>query len=155
MAKGLRFTQPEVDAHNQRIKRWPDILHTRGKAADQVYRRMMMIAPPKESKLEIRFAQQLETDGFPVHLRNYFFLPDRDFELDFAWPRFKIGVSVEGMAHRVKGRFKADIEKHALGLLAGWQILRVGGDEVRSGAALKWLAALLKASGNLERTSPP
>jgi hypothetical protein len=47
------------------------------------------------------------------------------------------------MAHRIKGKFKRDIEKRALALLAGWRVLEVGGDEVRSGRALVWLRELL------------
>lgn len=101
--------------------------------------------PEKVSKLERRFAQQLADNSYiPGHQRNYFFLPDRDLELDFAWPGVKVAVEVQGMAHRIKAKFKRDIEKRALALLAGWRVLEVGGDEVRSGRALEWLKVLLK-----------
>lgn len=101
-------------------------------------------AQPKESKLERRFAQQLaERPRIPAHQRNYFFLPDREFELDFAWPALKLAVEVQGQAHRVKGRFKADIEKRALALLGGWRVLEVDGDAVRSGRGVQWLEQIL------------
>lgn len=101
--------------------------------------------PEKVSKLERRFSQQLaDNPDIPPHQRNYFFLPDRDLELDYAWTAVKVAVEVQGMAHRVKGKFKRDIEKRALALLAGWRVLEVGGDQVRSGLALAWLRVLLE-----------
>ena len=105
----------------------------------------VVVPQPKVSKLERRFAQQLaDNPDIPQHQRNYFFLPDRDLELDFAWPALLAAVEVQGMAHRVKGKFKRDIEKRALAMLAGWRVLEVGGDQVRSGLALQWLRTLLQ-----------
>lgn len=105
-------------------------------------------APPKtstESKLERRFSQQLaDNPDIPPHQRNYFFLPDRDLELDFAWAPLKVAVEVQGMAHRIKGKFVRDVEKRALAMLAGWRVLEVAGDQVRSGQALQWLRMLLQ-----------
>jgi hypothetical protein len=99
---------------------------------------------PTESKLERRFTQQLaENPDIPPHQRNYFFLADRDLELDYAWPGLRVAVEVQGLSHRVKGKFKRDIEKRALAMLAGWRVLEVGGDQVRSGEALTWLRRLL------------
>lgn len=100
---------------------------------------------PKESKLERRIVQQLaENPDIPAAQRNYLFLPDRDFEMDFAWPALRAGLEVQGLAHRIKGKFKRDIEKRALAMLAGWRVLEVGGDQVRSGKALEWLRMLLE-----------
>ncbi len=99
---------------------------------------------PKESKLERRFSQQLtDNPDIAPHQRNYFFLPDRDLELDFAWAPIKVAVEVQGMAHRVKAMFKRDIEKRALALIAGWMVLEVGGDEIRSGQAITWLRQVM------------
>ena len=106
----------------------------------------IVVPQPKVSKIERRFAQQLaDNPDIPPHQRNYFFLPDRDLELDFAWSEVSIAVEVQGMAHRIKGKFKRDIEKRALAMLAGWRVLEVGGDQVRSGQALQWLRLLLQA----------
>jgi very-short-patch-repair endonuclease len=96
-----------------------------------------------ESKLERRLSQQLtDNSAIPAHQRNYFFLPDRDLELDFAWPSRKIAVEVQGMAHRIKGKFKRDIEKRALAMLAGWRVLEVDGSAIRDGRAMAWLVEL-------------
>lgn len=97
-----------------------------------------------DSKIERRFAQQLAERGIPAYVRDYFFIEGRDFELDFAWPALKFAVSIEGQAHRVKARFLADTEKHALGLIAGWKILRVAGKDVRDGRAIEWTWTLLR-----------
>lgn len=98
---------------------------------------------PKESKLERRLVQQLTDAGIHGWQRNYFFLGDRDLELDFAWPETRLAVEVQGMAHRIKGKFQRDIEKRALALLAGWRVLEVDGSAIRDGRALKWLKLLL------------
>lgn len=110
-----------------------------------------MRAPPRDSKIERRFAQQLAEAGIfeakedepRGYLRNYFLFADRDFELDFAWPGLRVAVEVQGMAHRIKGKFKRDIEKRALALLAGWRVLEVDGESVRDGRAIKWALKLL------------
>lgn len=104
-------------------------------------------APPAESKLERRMAQALAVEGMPPYQRNYFFLPDRDLELDFAWPAVKVAIEVQGMAHRVKAMFKRDIQKRALALLAGWTVLEVDREAIGSGQAVEWLLELLKRRG--------
>lgn len=97
----------------------------------------------KESAIEIQFAQQIHLLKLPKPKRNYLFNLPRKQELDFAWPERKIAVEVQGMVHRIHGRFKADMEKRAQALLAGWRVLEVGGAEIRSGQASEWLQQLL------------
>lgn len=111
----------------------------------------------KESAIEIQFAQQIHLLKLPKPKRNYLFNPPRKQELDFAWPERKIAVEVQGMVHRIKGRFNADMEKRALALLAGWKILEVGGREIRNGVASKWLEQLLAqdADNELRRIGYP
>lgn len=129
----LRWTPEQVESYLKR--REPKL---------RIDEPIVVVAQPKVSKIERRLEQQLaDNPDIPVAQRNYFFLPDRDLELDFAWPALKLAVEVQGMAHRIKAKFKRDIEKRALALLAGWRILEVGGDEVRSGQAIEWLRLLL------------
>jgi hypothetical protein len=101
------------------------------------------VAPPV-SKLELRLDQQIYESGIEEPRRNWLPFPHRQFELDRAWPAKKIAVEVQGMSHRIKGKFKADMEKRALCLLAGWRVLEVGGAEIRSGKAIEWLKILLE-----------
>jgi len=101
--------------------------------------------PPSE--IEQQFAAQIAEAGLPSPAREYPFLRGRAHRLDFAWPDHRIngmqvGVEVQGMVHRVKGRFSADIEKRALGLLQNWMILEVGGEQIRNGKAIEWLKEL-------------
>lgn len=133
MANALRMTKEEVEAYRRR-RGWEE------KNAVGVSSKPSTRGP---SKIERRFEQQLVDAGVAWWQRDYFFLPERDFELDFAWPLVKVAVEVQGQAHRIKGKWKRDVEKRALALLAGWRVLEVGGDEVRSGRGLAWLKELL------------
>lgn len=135
MSSSLRWTPEQLE--NYRKRREPKL---------QIDEPIALVPQPRTvSKLERRFSQQLaENPDLPPHQRNYFFLPDRDLELDFSWPAARVAVEVQGMAHRIKGKFKRDIEKRALAMLAGWRVLEVGRAEVRSGQAIAWLRVLLQ-----------
>ena len=98
---------------------------------------------PKVSKLELRFDQQLEQHKLPPHVRNYFFIAGRDLELDYAWPERLFAVEIQGMAHRIKGKFKRDIEKRAMAQMAGWTVLELDGEAIRSERGIIWTLALL------------
>lgn len=104
--------------------------------------------PREVSEIEELLASQISLVGnLPAPEREYHFLRGRAHRLDFAWPEYRIngmqfGVEVQGMVHRVKGRFSADLEKRALGLLQGWLILEVGGEQIRSGKAMEWIQEL-------------
>jgi very-short-patch-repair endonuclease len=98
-----------------------------------------------DSKIEALFSQQLRVDRAPDWDRNFKFLaPERDLELDFAWPRIKFAVEVQGAVHRITERFHADREKHALAILADWTILPVTGRHVRDGRAIQWAMEILR-----------
>lgn len=97
----------------------------------------------KESPLEAMLAQQMIAAGMPWFVRQHKHIPGRRLTLDFCWPEKKLGIEVQGMCHRIKGKFEKDIEKRALGLLSGWQILEVSGASIRSGQAIQWVAEML------------
>jgi len=100
--------------------------------------------PKKESEIERRFAQQVQTANLPQPERNWYHIPDRMFTLDFAWPDRKIAVEIQGHAHRIRSKFAADIEKRALALLSGWVVMELSGAEVRSGRGIEWFVQLWK-----------
>ena len=104
-------------------------------------------AVPAFSQIHIRMRQQIQQAGLPPPIEEYYHIKGRDFRLDFAWPDRKIGVEVQGMAHRIKGKFHADIEKRALAMLQGWRILEVSGDTVRDERGIGWLKQLLEIEG--------
>lgn len=95
------------------------------------------------SELEIELQRQIEAAGLPTPTYDVPYLIGSRHRMDVLWVDRRCGVEVQGNVHRIKGRFKADMEKRALGLLQGWAILEVGGDEIRSGKAMEWIRALL------------
>lgn len=103
--------------------------------------------PKKESEIERRFAQQVRAANLPEPEREYYHIPGRDFRLDFAWPDKKLGVEIQGMAHRIKQKFHADIEKRILAQVNGWTILEFSGDMVRHETAIGWLVLMMGRKG--------
>ena len=102
----------------------------------------------RRSKLESALMAQMEAARLPTPFCEYRPLPHRKFRLDFAWPAeacggISTGIEVQGMVHRIKGRFKRDIEKRAELMLAGWRVLEVDGDSIRDGRAMQWIKRLL------------
>lgn len=67
----------------------------------------------------------------PVPLRQQQVIPDRGFTVDFLFPKERVVVEIDGMAHRVKSRFLNDAEKHNLLVLGGWVYLRFTGTMLR------------------------
>lgn len=139
----LRWTDEELAKYRKRRD-------MKGVDIDAVHHKRGLVAE-KESKIERRLDQNIIDAGLPAPRRNYFFLDGRDFELDFAWPLVKMAVEVQGMSHRIKGKFQRDIEKRALALLSGWRVLEVDGASVRDGRAIKWLIELMGEYGQVRR----
>lgn len=94
------------------------------------------------SELELLFARQVMDAGLPPPHREYLFMQNRDFRLDYAWPEQMICVEVQGMVHRIRSRFLSDVEKLAFAQIHGWRLLLVAGQDVRSGRAMQWLTTL-------------
>lgn len=103
-------------------------------------------AKSTRSELEIALQIQIE-QTLPAILQpsgyDVPYLVGSRHRLDVCWAPRRFGVEVQGMPHRIKGRFKADIHKRAIGLLQGWTILEVDGDTIRSGQAIEWIRQLL------------
>jgi very-short-patch-repair endonuclease len=135
MGNSVRWTPEELEEYRKRSTVRTHLIVPKKETTPK--------APPKESKLEIRFVQQLADAGIAGYTRNYFPILGRDWELDFAWVPAKVYIEIDGMAHRTKERFKADFQKHAALVLAGWRGLRVCGDDVRQGRAIDWTKQLL------------
>lgn len=99
------------------------------------------------SAIEESMAAQIKEAGLPAPVREHQPIEGRKFRMDFAWPDLKIGIEVQGMTHRIKGKFHRDIEKRVLATLARWTVLEVDGASVRSGQALAWLLQLFDQRG--------
>jgi len=81
-------------------------------------------------------------DGLEEQVR---FDPVRRWRFDFAWPAERLAVEVDGGLW-IRGRHsrpigqRADMEKRNEAVLAGWRVLRVTREHLRSGEALAWIA---------------
>ncbi len=101
-------------------------------------------AEKKRSHLEVRLEQQIFSAGLPQPQTEWYAVDGRNWRLDFAWPDRKLGIEVQGYAHRIKGRFEADIEKRAILMLKGWKIMEVSGKSIKDGVAIEWVKRLLE-----------
>lgn len=99
------------------------------------------------SELELAFAKQISDHRLPNPLREFQFMTSRDWRMDYAWPDFKLAVEVQGMVHRIKKRFLADVEKLAYAQMHGWTVLLIAGQDIRSPRGVMWLQTLLEQRG--------
>ena len=74
-------------------------------------------------------------------LQQHDYAPARRWRFDLAWLDRKFAVEIEGGAF-VGGRhgrgagFSADLEKYAVARLQGWDVIRVGPQQIEDGTAL-------------------
>lgn len=73
----------------------------------------------------------------------------RDWRFDFAWPKRKIALEVEGGTwsrgrHTRGSGFEKDCEKYNEATLLGWRVMRVTGNMVKDGRALQVIERALK-----------
>ena len=107
-----------------------------------------VISEPRQKKdrspAEETLAMVLEGSDLPKPVRQYRYLSDRRFKADFAWPETNppFACEVDGAVHRIKGSFQRSFEREFLLKKAGWQVLHVGTEQIRSGEAMEWIRAL-------------
>lgn len=97
-----------------------------------------------------RLCGQLQAVGIEGWLREFRFHDTRQWRIDIAWPHLEqpLAVEVEGGGF-VQGRhsrgagMRSDCEKYAELVLGGWRLLRVVGDQVNDGTALRWIERAL------------
>jgi hypothetical protein len=102
---------------------------------------------PPRSEIEALMSQQILLANLPRPIewpqRHRPFYPQRKYEVDFCWPDRKLVLEIDGHVHRIKRSFKDSFERSWWFLRAGWVVLHVGGDQVRSGEGCEWLRELL------------
>lgn len=101
------------------------------------------------SSLEDLFAFQVRAVKLPRPERELRFCEDRRWRMDFAWPRERIAVEIQGgiwtSGRHVTGiGAERDMEKHNAAVLAGWTLLYLSPGMVRSGEGLRALQLLLE-----------
>jgi len=100
------------------------------------------------SDLEKAMAFQIKATGLPEPVPEHRWHPERRWRFDLAWVDRKIAVEVEGGTW-ARGRhtsgvgFRNDAEKYNEAALWGWTVLRVTGDQIKSGQAIAWIERAL------------
>jgi len=94
------------------------------------------------SRGEATLALHLKAYGIEMEAQHPW-CPGRRYRFDFCRPSEKLAVEVDGAVHRIKGRFRADVERHNLAVLMGWRVLRFTPADVENGKAIDALRAAL------------
>lgn len=109
------------------------------------------------SEIESALEEQLVALGIGGWEMEFRFCPERRWRFDFAWPKERLAVEIEGGAwiagRHVRGKgYEQDCEKYNEAALRGWRLLRFTARQVRDGTAL---AHILRALGQAEREGAP
>ena len=104
------------------------------------------------SDLEELLGQHIKLSGLPVPAREYRFHPRRRWRFDFAWPRYKVAVEIDGgiynRGRHVRGSgFERDAEKRNAAVMAGWRVLHFTPRHVKSGSAVQAIEYLIRKIG--------
>jgi very-short-patch-repair endonuclease len=101
------------------------------------------------SALERHLADSLAATGLPEPVREFRFHPPRMWRVDFAFVEQRLAVEIEGGIYRGGGHttvngIRRDIAKANQLMFDGWRLLRVHGDQVRSGEAVELIRQALE-----------
>src|SRR3990172_5589563 len=104
------------------------------------------------SKGEAVFLLHCQAYGLPKPQSEYRFASPRRFRFDFAWPKRKIAVEIEGgiwtTGRHVRGKgYEADLVKYNLATMLGWRGFRYSTSMVDSGEARRHRSAVLERGG--------
>lgn len=97
-------------------------------------------------------AAHIRLTNLPTPEREYRFCEHRRWRFDFAYPRQKLALELQG-GNWVQGRhtrgqgFENDCEKFSAAAILGWRVLLVTTAMVKDGRAIKWLEDALAKSG--------
>jgi very-short-patch-repair endonuclease len=75
------------------------------------------------------FDRVIDDYGLPQPVREYQFFR---YRFDFAWPKIKVAVEIDGTQHLKPGQYQSDRKKDNLAQLHGWVVLRADRDMARS-----------------------
>lgn len=137
-----KWTEGAVAAFQKRSSGWKKT--EQGVTTHLMERPVSSRRSHNRSDLEGQLKLQLLADKRKDFVQQYQPLPPRKWTLDFAFPDLKLAIEVQGMVHRIKDKFRRDIEKRAELMLSGWKVLEVDGESIRDGRALDWVRRLLR-----------
>lgn len=107
----------------------------------------------KRSTLEAELMRQINQHNLPDPITNYRFHPKRRFEIDFAWPAWKVGVEAQGGiwipkgAHSRPANILRDAEKVNEAQLLGWTLLLIPINMTRTEQAIEYIRQALTMRG--------
>ena len=86
--------------------------------------------------------------ALPSPLAEYRFHPTRKWRFDYAFPRARVAVEVEGGVftqgrHTRGAGFRKDMEKYNAALVLGWRVLRVEPKQLCTGYTMELLQQIL------------
>ena len=101
------------------------------------------------SALEDLLEQHIRLTGLPAPAREYRFHARRRWRFDFAWPRYKVAVEVDGgiysRGRHVRGSgFEKDAEKRNAAVMAGWRVLHFTPRMIKAGSAVQDIEKLMR-----------
>jgi very-short-patch-repair endonuclease len=101
-----------------------------------------------ESHLEAAMRLWLRAEEFPEWVEEHRWHPTRQWRFDFAWPKERVALEVEGGVwtggrHNRAAGFIEDCEKYNEATADGWRVVRVTKEQIDSGRAVAWLQRLL------------
>lgn len=102
--------------------------------------------PEKVDRWPLVLRDQVVEAGLPEPFREFVWHPRRNFRADLCWVDRKFIVEVDGGVHRLKDKWKRDIERHYHLVKQGWIYIRVTPEMVRSGEALQWVKEFLEST---------
>lgn len=101
-----------------------------------------------KSLLESNLLFQIRAVELPEPEQEYRFHSKRKWRFDFAYPRKKIAIEVEGgtwsKGRHTRGQgFEDDCEKYNEAVMLGWKVLRYTGKMIESGEAINQIERAL------------
>jgi len=101
-----------------------------------------------KSVLEEGLASQIKLARLPKPKREYKFCDTRRFRADFAWPKKKLIVEVQGGIwnrgrHTTGAGYQKDCERYNIATEEGWRILMYTNKEIKNGTAVKQIKRVL------------
>lgn len=115
-----------------------------------------LAAKAERERFERMFEHQLKFAGVPFFVTQFHFAKElgRQWAADYAWPKFKLLVEIDGGlwrkgggAHSRPTAILRDMQKHNDAALLGFHVLRFSTDDVKSGTALRYLERVLASRG--------
>ena len=107
-------------------------------------------AKAKREALEAALALQLRAEHIAA-IPQYHFWPGRLWRFDFALLLHRIAIEVQGGtwsngAHARGSGIENDAEKAAHAAIAGWRLIPVTGNQIKSGKAIAWIKQAMGAT---------